>query len=150
MLCSLLAREQCAIFDLARIGSSLWPSCFCAFLSVFSSFDSEMSRRVRSIASKRVTYAVSNVPFSSTPPPRLPCCLALRFTVLHSIAYEINRICRCLVLTGSNTIDKDYVCLYTPERVCPVCVCVCSIVCVHRILSAAAWETSTLIGQLSV
>lgn len=128
---------------------SLWPSCFCAFLSVFSSFDSEMSRRVRSIASKRVTYAVSNVPCSATAPP-LPCCLALRFTVLHSIAYEINRICRCLVLTGSNTIDKDYVCLYTPERVCPVCVCVCSIVCVHRILSAAAWETSTLIGQLSV
>lgn len=120
-LCSLLAREQCAIFDLARIGSSLSGQAVLVlrFPFLFSSLDSEMSRRVRSIASKRVTYALLPLPSSS-----LSCCHSLRFTVLHSIAYEINRICRCLVLTGSNTIDKDYVCLYTPESVLCVCVCV--------------------------
>lgn len=102
-----------------------------------------MSWQVRSNVAKRVTYAVR---LSSSPADQaagsaatsvscvscVQCpaaCSILRFTVLHSIAYEINRICQCLVLTGSNTIDKDYIYLShshspTPSHCFTLRVCV--------------------------
>lgn len=124
---------------------TLWPSCsfFCASLSFSRPWTAKCPGECAQSHQKE-----SRTQSATFPPPLPPHSTSpVRFTVLHSIAYEINRICRCLVLTGSNTIDKDYVCLYTPES---VCVFVRSIVCVQRILSAAAWETSTLIGQLGV
>lgn len=121
-LCSLLAREQCAIFDLARIGSSLSGQAVLFFALRFP-FLVLGQRNVPASALNRIKKShVRSQLRSRLPPPH--STTTVRFTVLHSIAYEINRICRCLVLTGSNTIDKDYVCLYTPESVSSVCVCI--------------------------
>lgn len=102
-----MAREQCAIFDLASIGARQAPFAL--------SFSCLGQRNVPASALNRIKKSHVRIQLRLLLPSPLSIHWpVLRFTVLHSIAYEINRICRCLVLTGNNTIDKDYVCLYMP------------------------------------
>lgn len=91
-----LAREQCEYFRLEKLGKETGTET-----------NAETEKQLLVLVSCKCAHSYqkesrTNGSYGSYGSQ------SIRFTVLHSIAYEINRICQWLVLTGSNTIDKDY------------------------------------------